>query len=304
VISIIGYDYLTERKQQVVLNGESSSWTPVTSGVPKGSVLGPLLFSLFVNDLPSIVSSPLILFADNAKFYHSIQSDSDYLQLQQDLDNLFKWSQDWQLCFNVTKCKVLHIGSNQHYREYRLGRDIIASSNVERNLGIFVDNKLKFHEQCSAVIAKANKLLGMIRRSFEYTNMDMILHLYKSLIQPVIEYGNIIWGPYYIMDQQAIEKIQCRVTKLIPELRHLTYQECLCKLSLPLLFYRRQRGEMIFLYQLTHQYFNIDVSGLFKYQSSLPEVIDTRSINHMPSVCLEHNFLQFVPSTTIVNKHL
>ena len=168
-------DCLTERKQKVVLNGESSSWTPVTSGVPQSLVLGPLLFNLFVNNLLSII----VLFADNAKIYHSIQSDSDYLQLQQDLDNLFKWSHDWQLCFNVTKCKVLHIGSNQHFREYRLGRDIIAPSNVERDLGILVDNKLKFHEQCSAVIAKANKLLGMIRRSFECTDMNMILCLYK-----------------------------------------------------------------------------------------------------------------------------
>jgi len=75
-------DYLTERKQQVVSNSESSSWTPVTSGVPQGSVLRPLLFNLFVNDLPSIVSSPIVLFTDNAKIYHSIQSDSDYLQLQ------------------------------------------------------------------------------------------------------------------------------------------------------------------------------------------------------------------------------
>ena len=74
-----------------MLNGESSSWTTVTSGVPQGSVLGPLLFSLFVNDLPSIVRSPLVLFADAATIYHSIQSDEDYQLLEQDLDNLYKW---------------------------------------------------------------------------------------------------------------------------------------------------------------------------------------------------------------------
>ena len=139
-------NYLTERKQQVVLNGESCSWTTVTSGVPQGSVLGPLLFSLFVNDLPSIVRSPLVLFADDANIYHSIQSDEDYQLLQQDLDSLYKWSKNWQLCFNVIKCKVLHIGSNQHYRVYRLGSDCITSSTVEKDLGILVDNKLKFHE--------------------------------------------------------------------------------------------------------------------------------------------------------------
>ena len=175
-----------------MLNGESSSWTTVTSGVPQGSVLGPLLFSLFVNDLPSIVRSPLVLFADDAKIYHLIQSDEDYQLLQQDLDNLYKWSKDWQLCFSVTKCKVLHIGYNQRYREYRLGSDCITSSSVEKNLGILVDSKLKFHEQCSAVVAKANRLLGVIRRSFDCTNSEMILRLYKSLVRPVIEYGNII----------------------------------------------------------------------------------------------------------------
>ena len=157
--------------------------------------------------------------------YHSIKSDDDYQQLQKDLDNLFQWSQDWQLSFNVTKCKVLHIGLNQYHRQYRLGRDVITVSDVERDLGILVDHKLKFHEQCSSAIAKANKLLAIIRRSFEYINTEMLLCLYKSLVRPVIEYGNIIWGPHDIMDQQAIEKVQRRATKLIPELRQFTYQE-------------------------------------------------------------------------------
>ena len=107
---------------------------------------------------------------------------------------------------------MLHIGSNQHYRVYRLGSDCITSSSVEKDLGILVDNKLKFHEQCSAVVAKANKLLGMIRQSLDYTNAEMILRLYKSLVRPVMDNGNIIWGPYYVMDQQAIEKVQHRAT--------------------------------------------------------------------------------------------
>ena len=232
-------NYFTGRKQRVVLNDESSSWTSVTSGVPQGSVLGPLLFNIFINDLPSIVQSPLVLFADDAKVFHTIQSEDDYLKLQQDLDNLFLWSCEWQLGFNVDKCKVLHIGSNQHNRQYRLGGDFIAVSDVERDLGVLIDNKLTFHKQCSSAVAKANKLLGIIRRSFEYINVDMMLCLYKSLIRPVIEYGNIIWGPHYVIDQQAIEKIQRRATKLIPELKHDPYQERLFKLSLPSLAYRR-----------------------------------------------------------------
>ena len=261
------YNYFTGRKQKVVLNNESSSWTSVTSGVPQGSVLGPLLFSIFINDLPSVVQSELVLFADDAKIYRTIQSDDDYLQLQQDLDNLFLWSCEWQLCFNVDKCKVLHIGSNQHYRQYRLGGDFITVSDAEKDLGILIDNKLAFHKQCSTAVNKANKLLGIIRRSFEYINADTMLCLYKSLIRPIIEYGNVIWGPHYVIDQQAIEKIQHRATKLIPELRHDSYQERLSKLSLPSLVYRRQRGDLIFLYQLINQHFNIDINDFFRYQT-------------------------------------
>ena len=105
----------------------------------------------------------------------------------------------------------------------------------------------------------------MIRRSFEYVNTDMILRLYKTLIRPVIEYGNVIWGPHYIMDQQAIENIQRRATKLIPELKYDSYQDRLYKLSLPSLVYRRQRGDMIFLYQLSNQHF---INNFFQYQTS------------------------------------
>ena len=261
-------NYFIGRKQKVVLNDESSSWTSVISGVPQGSILGPLLFNIFVNDLPSVVQSPLVLFADDAKLYRAIKSDDDYSKLQQDLDNLCQWSREWQLCFNVDKCKVLHIGFNQQYRRYKLGEDFINTSDVERDLGILIDSKLTFHEHCSTTAAKANKLLGMIRRSFEYVNTDMILRLYKTLIRPVIEYGNVIWGPHYIMDQQAIENIQRRATKLIPELKYDSYQDRLYKLSLPSLVYRRQRGDMIFLYQLTNQHFNININNFFKYQTS------------------------------------
>ena len=176
---------------------------------------------------------------------------------------------------------MLHIGSNQRYREYRLGSDCITSSSIEKDLGILVDNKLKFHEQCSAVVAKANRLLGVIRRSFDCTNAEMILRLYKSLVRPVIEYGNIIWRPYYVMDQQAIERFQHRATKIIPELRHYPYQECLQRLSLPSLVHRRLRGDMIFLYQLTHQYFNVDITSLLQYQSSITRGTVIRFTNHM-----------------------
>ena len=97
-------DFLIGRKQRVVLNGYSSNWSVVHSGVPQGSVLGPLLFSIYVNDIPSVVKSPVLLFADDTKIFRSIQCKDDYLQLQNDINKLLEWSSIWQLKFNISKC--------------------------------------------------------------------------------------------------------------------------------------------------------------------------------------------------------
>ena len=101
-------DFLHNRKQRVVINAKPSDWVPVTSGIPQGSVLGPVLILIYVNDLPDIVSSTVKLFADDTKIYRPIRNIQNQKIIQQDLDNLYRWSQVWQLPFNVEKCKVLH----------------------------------------------------------------------------------------------------------------------------------------------------------------------------------------------------
>ena len=103
-------DFLKERKQKVVLNGEESSWATVSSGIPQGSVLGPTLFLIYINDLPEVVDSVIKLFADDTKLYNRVNTVTDMEYLQKDLDNLVKWSADWQLRFNSSKCHHLHIG--------------------------------------------------------------------------------------------------------------------------------------------------------------------------------------------------
>ena len=107
--------FLSNRKQQVVLNGRKSCPVPVTSGVPQGSVLGPLLFSIFVNDLPSIVSSLIYLFTDDTKIFHVVRNKGDHIALQNDLNSLYEWSLKCQLSFNISKCKHLHFGITQSW---------------------------------------------------------------------------------------------------------------------------------------------------------------------------------------------
>ena len=139
--------YWSNRRQQVVLNGHNckSCFNPITSGVPQGSVLGPftpLLFIIFVNEIPSIVLSPVLMFADDKKFFHIIRNGQDYTELQNDLDLLHRWSQLWQLKFNVYKCKHLHFGPAHHNGPYYLNGILIDTVISHIDLGILFDDQL------------------------------------------------------------------------------------------------------------------------------------------------------------------
>ena len=112
--------FLSNRKQRVIINGVCSDLTAVTSGIPQGSVLGPTLFLIYVNDLPETVSSHLKMFAEDTKIYRPIEENIDKEILQNDLDKLMKWSDKWHLPFNIGKCKILHLGTNNPRNEYSL----------------------------------------------------------------------------------------------------------------------------------------------------------------------------------------
>ena len=200
--------YLVGRKQRVVINGETSAWCDVLSGVPQGSVLGPLLFNIYVNDMPTQVSSSVLQFADDLKMFRVIDNAQDFQLLQNDINKLVDWANKWQLKFNISKCYILHLGKPHGYGEYNIQGTNITSTDKIKDLGVIIDSNLKFHDHVNSVICKANRTLGIIRKTFQFTDNQMFVTLYKTMVRPVIEYGNFIWGPHYIVDQQNIEKIQ------------------------------------------------------------------------------------------------
>ena len=116
-----------------------------------------------------------------------------------------------------------------------------------RDLGILMDSKLKFHMHTDSVVNKAYRVLGLVNKSFECKDPDIVLILCKSLVRPIVEYANVIWGPHYIPDQQKVEWIQCKATRIIPSFHGLTYNDRMKNLSLPSLQYRWRRGDSIFI---------------------------------------------------------
>ena len=254
--------FLDNRKQRVNANRTMSEWTDVRSGVPQGSVLGPILFLIYINDMPKVLANTCKLFADDAKVFGDV-SKPDII-LQKDIDNLSSWSETWQLPFNVKKCKCLHIGRNNPENSYTMNGHILENVGSQKDLGIIVDRELKFHKQTAAAVKKANQVLGLINKTINTKNEKTIPLLYMSLVRPHLEYANVVWGPKYKLDQQKIERVQRRATKMIGNIKDLPYQDRLRFLNMPSLQHRRLRGDMIETFKIITGVLDLDKEIFFK----------------------------------------
>ena len=177
-------EWLKDRKQRVVLNGARSDLEDVLSGVPQGSVLGPTLFLLFVNDIDTVIASHIQKFANDCKVYRTIHTNAEIAILQEDIKNLCQWSKDWQMVFNVKKCKSLHIGYNNPNHDYIMDKEVLQSVSEESDLGVIISSDLKPSKQCVSAVKKANMTLGMIKRHIVSRDKDTIIRLFKGLVRP------------------------------------------------------------------------------------------------------------------------
>ena len=243
--------FLEGRTQQVKIGSEFSSTSQVTSGIPQGSILGPILFTIFINDLPEAINSICKIFADDTKIYNTCKN---HLILQQDLISLQEWSKKWQLYFNGQKCKCLHHGRENPNHEYHFetenGDEVLPNGTEEKDLGVFFTSNLMFDKHINEKVKTANMMLALIKRNFTYINKDIFNTLYKSLVRPHLEYAQEVWQPFLKRQSKLLESVQRRATKIVPEIRHLEYEERLTYLKLPTLKYRRLRGDMILTYNI------------------------------------------------------
>ena len=196
--------FLNGRSQTVVLEGDCSKEVPVTSGVPQGSVLGPILFLAYINDLPDKVKSQVRLFADDTAAYLAITKLSDSDQLQADLDILQEWELRWDMQFNPSKCQVIHI-TRLHSpipTEYTLHGENLEVVECARYLGVDIAHDLSWKSHVNRITNNANKSLGYLRRNLRSKNTALRENAYKAIVRPQLEYAAPVWDPHNKVDIQ------------------------------------------------------------------------------------------------------
>jgi hypothetical protein len=261
-------DFICNRFQRVKIGDSFSEWSQILSGVPQGSVLGPMLFLVYINDLPDALISCIKLFADDTKLYSSVSSNTNIDLLESDLQSLMNWSGDWDMEFNASKCSVLHLGNKNIIHKYKCSSQGVivelANSSSERDLGIVMDSKLDFGCHINNIVNKANRQLGLLKRSFVIRDRHSMLMLYKSTIRPLLEYGSVVWSPWKVKYIDKIEQVQRRFSKLVSGTQGMPYEQRLEFLNLDSLAHRRQRESLIQVYKLLNNYYDIDYSVFFE----------------------------------------
>ena len=269
-------DFLTDRKFRVSVEGKFSRFKDILSGIPQGSVLGPLLFLIFINDLPSYVKSSIKLFADDVKI---IGNATDREIIDEDLKGIELWQNIWLLDFNYEKCKVLHtdVNSNNHKFEYKLNGNVIKVADQEKDLGVLTSDTLLWTDQISSSISKANKLICWITRNMINRGKDVMLPIYKTLIRPYLEYCVQLWNPAPEHGNWSlilkIEGVQRRFTRMIDGVGLLPYSERLQILNLTTLIERRSRGDLIEVFKAKNGF--SDIHGIFNFGRSGSNLISS-----------------------------
>ena len=191
-------DFLHQWSQRVVCNGEHSNWAPVLSGVPQGSVIGPILFHIYINDLPEKIQSTVMLFADGTITYMTMSGASDAASLQEDLDHLAAWENKWKMQFHPQTCSVLRLTRKNSplIHQHQLHGHILQTETDSKYLGVTVNNKLNWNNHIDNVYSKANRSFVFLRRNFKISQTHIKANTYTTLVRPQLEYAVSVWDPW------------------------------------------------------------------------------------------------------------
>jgi len=282
-------NYLTHRWQRVSINGTNSDWLKVTSGVPQGSILGPLLFILYINDLPTVLSPNTLcaIFADDTKISRHIVSHQDHLILQRDINNVHNWSTVWGLTFNDKKCMVLSLIRNGRptLYNYSMNSTTLARTNSMNDLGITITTTLHWNEHIGNITSKANQKFWLTVRTLGYDAPTRSkLTTYVALVRPNLEYNTVIWSPSTKDNITSLESIQRKATNFItnnpkrPSPLHVDYKTRLIECKLLPLSYRREVYDLVFFLKSLKGMISFNILNHLHFQNN--PVARTRNQQH------------------------
>ncbi len=247
--------FLSNRKR-VVVDGEMSDWVPVQSGVPQGTVLGPILFLAFINDLPKCVESRVRLFADDCVLYRAVSSEADCNALQDDLARLENWEQQWCMNFNASKCNAISI-TRKHKKlshNYSLHNEILDRVNSATYLGVELASDLTWATHINKTSLKANRQLGFVKRNIPIKNVKVKEAAYKGLVRPILEYSASVWDPHHKKYIAQLEMIQRRAARFTLGRYNNTSSvtDMLKQLEWDKLEQRRAKARLTMFYKIQH----------------------------------------------------
>ena len=301
-------DFLTCRTQVVVVEGQESYIAPVTSGVPQGSVLGPALFLVYINDLPETINSTPRLFADDCMLYRVIESQEDAEKLQQDLERLEAWEEKWSMQFAEEKCKVLRVTRKlprnvirKDYKIHKYSLEIVSSA---KYLGVTIDSSLTFNQHIDEVIAKADRTRQFLQRNIHSCHQDIKNTSYCTFVRPVLEYCCTVWDPHKRNDTQVnrIEAVQNRAARFVKNdwRRDSSVSAMVRSLQWEELWIRRLQCRLMLLHKIVNGQIAIPKTLCpYKKQSSIVTrgAVKKFATNHIKTKNYQNHFF---PATTAI----
>jgi ribonuclease P/MRP protein subunit RPP40 len=263
--------FLHNRNQCVAIENIFSSVSSVISGVPQGSVLGPVLFLVFINDIDVICHgrSRIKLFADDLKIYNIVDITNPTATLQLSLDHLVKWSAEWQLPINIKKCSVLTINGSESHKtltasDYYLEGLLLAKSTSVMDLGVEINSDLSFQSHIGSIVSKARQRVGVLFRGFHTRQVSFLKKAYITYIRPLLEYNSNIWNPTHVYLIDLMENVQRAFTKHVKAISKLPYIERLGIFNLEPLELRRLRYDLVQYYKILNNLTPLNPADYFE----------------------------------------
>ncbi len=262
-------NFQANRVQTVKVNNSFSSQVHVLSGVPQGTVLGPLLFLLYSADLPSVVrDSTISMFADDTKVYKGIRGIEDCWSLQSDLDRVSHWANQWQMDLNPDKTKVLIIGKSKFNFDYKIQGTAIEIVSHIKDIGVTMQSNLKFTIHCNDMVRKAYFTMRNIFNTFRNHYCIFYLKLFTTYVRPVLEYASQVWSPSLIKNIDKIESVQRYFTRRILENVNGCYLDRLQHLQIDTLEQRRIKADLSLFFKLHRNLVDTDIKEVFTYRNN------------------------------------